>query len=147
MKKSISKIVSGFILVAFMSAIFCSLGFCPGMMKMAMANADEPSSLMQMPQQGPDSNGQNNPCSPSSQTNQSQNCSCCKCLDTAALLKSDHKNQLHASTFDFFKAFTHLATPVSQFSFASHFKPFDHSPPKVALNSTPLYILNRVLRL
>lgn len=144
MKKSIQKIFSGVVLVSFMGAIFCSLGFCPGMMK--MANADEPSSMMQM-EPRPDSNGQNNPCPPSSQSSKSQNCNCCKCLDTAALLKSDHKNQIHASTSDFFKAFTHLATFVSQLSFGSHFKPFDHSPPRIALNSTPIYILNRTLRL
>lgn len=143
MKKYAPKIISSIILVTFTSAIFCSLGLCSGMMK--MANEDESSSMMQ--KQPPDSNSQNHPCSPSSQSNKSQNCDCCKCIDTLALLQPDHKNQNFTATSDFFKAFPSLATLVNQVSITSHLEVFDHSPPKVALNSTPLYILNRVLRL
>ena len=141
MKKFIPKIVSGFLLISFVSAIFCSLGFCPGMMK--MANADMSSSMMQRV----DATGQDNNCSPINQSNKSQNCSCCKCLDTAALLQADHKNQIHNAPSDFAKAFPLLATLVNQLSFTSHTAILDHSPSQIALNSTPVYILNRVLRL
>ncbi len=109
-----------------------------------MANADEPNSMMQ---QNSGFNGQENPCSPLTQSNKANNCNCCKCLDTAALLQSDHKSQVLASTFDFSKAFLYLATLVTQVSRASHLRIFDNSPPQIALNSTPIYILNRVLRL
>lgn len=129
----------GFLLISFVSAIFCSLGFCPGMMK--MANAAESMSMTQQPYSNP--SGQKVPCSSSDQSNSSQDYGCCKCLDTAALLKADHKNQ----TFDFTKAFPLFTILVNQISLTSHLEVFDHSPPKTALNSTPVYILNKVLRL
>lgn len=114
MKKLTPKILSWIVIAAFMGAIFCSLGYCPGTMKMA---------------------------------DTSQDCSCCKCIDTVALVKADHKNQIRNIPSDFAKAFPLLAALGNRLSFASRTAALDYSPAQTASNATPIYILNRVLRL
>jgi hypothetical protein len=138
MKNFVPKIVSSFILVAFASAILCAVGFCPSMMKMANANES-------MHQQSADANAKNTSCCPSNPS-KSESKGCCKCLDLSSLLNLD-KNQTVAVPPDFSKTFSYFVSLSGQVAYIPYLKIFNHSPPQIVLNSTPLYILNRSLRL
>ncbi|MCA9399435.1 MAG: hypothetical protein KC618_06775 [Candidatus Omnitrophica bacterium] len=129
------KIVTGIIIASFVFAILCSL--CSGMM--GMAHAGEMTSAYQQHSKSME----HHPCCP---FNKSDNC---KCLDLNGVEKPEvfKKQVFTGKVIKFSKIFSSLTGLDSNLLSFHHSGLSYHSPPQKNIGSTPVFILNHVLRL
>lgn len=135
MKNLGKTIIAIVILPSFIMAVLNCTCLCIG----GIAQADVSDSLSQ-----PASGEMDQSCSPfNNQSNKK-----CDCSQTLSAIKVEPlKNQVLISASGSFKAFLAAIISINGLSHVFYSSFLEHSPPQIAQRSTPLYILNRVLRI